>query len=217
MTLDLILIALAISLEPIPLTGFILVLSSEGGIGKGLGFLLGWVTSLSAIVIVSMVATGGKPVRTGSAPSTAGLTVRMAVGAGLLGVAWWYARRRDPDKPKTTPKWMGSIDRMGFVGAAFLAFLLQPWGLVIAGVATVVQADLSSAGDVAGLVLFVVLATATYLGMEIYALSSPERARQGLGNLRTWIDNHKDVIIIWISVLIGLYLIVKSAYLLASA
>ncbi len=42
MVLDLLLIGLGITLEPFPLTAFILVLSAEKGIWKGLAFLLGW-------------------------------------------------------------------------------------------------------------------------------------------------------------------------------
>ena len=42
MVLNLLLIGLAITLEPFPLTAFILVLSAEKGIWKGLAFILGW-------------------------------------------------------------------------------------------------------------------------------------------------------------------------------
>ena len=42
MTLDLILIGLAITLEPIPLMAFILILASERGVRKAAGFLFGW-------------------------------------------------------------------------------------------------------------------------------------------------------------------------------
>jgi hypothetical protein len=40
--LDLVLIGLAITLEPLPLTAFLLVLASERGVRKGAAFIFGW-------------------------------------------------------------------------------------------------------------------------------------------------------------------------------
>jgi hypothetical protein len=40
--LDLVIIGLAITLEPITLVAFILILASEKGTRKGLAFILGW-------------------------------------------------------------------------------------------------------------------------------------------------------------------------------
>ena len=48
MALTLILLALAISLEPFPLLGFILLLVSEGGRKKAIAFLAGWMATLIA-------------------------------------------------------------------------------------------------------------------------------------------------------------------------
>ena len=51
MTIDLILIGLAITLEPIPLTAFILVLASKNGTKKGAAFIFGWLVSLAIVFI----------------------------------------------------------------------------------------------------------------------------------------------------------------------
>ena len=55
MVLDLLLIGLAITLEPFPLTAFILVLSAEKGTWKGLAFILGWLACL-VVVIAAVIA-----------------------------------------------------------------------------------------------------------------------------------------------------------------
>jgi hypothetical protein len=49
LVLDLVLIGLGITLEPFPLIAFILVLSAEKGIWKGLAFLLGWLARLDRL------------------------------------------------------------------------------------------------------------------------------------------------------------------------
>ena len=50
MVLDLLLIGLGITLEPFPVTGFILLLSAERGIIKGLAYILGWLACLVVVI-----------------------------------------------------------------------------------------------------------------------------------------------------------------------
>src|ERR1700690_291822 len=106
MIFELLLIGLVITLEPIPLTAFILVLASEGGVRKGAGFNFGWLVSLAIVVAATVLATGNKPPAPSTAPSLAALAVKMLIGVGLLLVALRQWRRMGrPKKPKKTPKW----------------------------------------------------------------------------------------------------------------
>ena len=50
MILDLVLIGLAITLDPLPLTAFMIVLPSKGGVRKGAAFVFGWLVSLAIVV-----------------------------------------------------------------------------------------------------------------------------------------------------------------------
>ena len=47
MILDLVLIGLAITLDPLPLTAFLVVLPSKRGTVKGAAFVFGWLVSLA--------------------------------------------------------------------------------------------------------------------------------------------------------------------------
>ena len=76
MVLDLVIIGLAITLEPLTIVAFILLLASKGGIWKGLAFILGWTACLVAVIAAVVLATGGKPPRPHTAPSTAVLVSR---------------------------------------------------------------------------------------------------------------------------------------------
>ena len=75
MALNLLLIGLAITLEPFPLTAFILVLSAEKGIWKGLAFILGWLACLVVVIAAVIAATGNNPPKPQTVPSTAALAV----------------------------------------------------------------------------------------------------------------------------------------------
>ena len=65
------------------------------------------------------------------------------------------------------------------------AAFLQPWTLVAAGAATITQAKLATAGSYLALVLFCLLATASFLYLELYAAFVPAAARVRLDRLRT--------------------------------
>ena len=68
MVLDLMLIGLAIALEPFPLTAFILILSSGKGTLKGLAFIMGWLACLVAVIAAVIITTGGTPPKPQTTP-----------------------------------------------------------------------------------------------------------------------------------------------------
>jgi threonine/homoserine/homoserine lactone efflux protein len=69
MTFDLLLIGLAITLDPLPVSAQILLLGGERGIRNGIGFVLGWMLTLAGVVVLTLLVTGGKPLSRSSAPS----------------------------------------------------------------------------------------------------------------------------------------------------
>ena len=214
MILDLVLIGLAITLDPLPLTAFMIVLPSKGGVRKGAAFVFGWLVSLAIVVTVTVVATGNNPPKPSTAPSLASLAVRAALGAVLVVIGVRHVRARGrPKPPKKPPKWQEHVDSMSPWFAMVLAPTLQPWALIGAGAATVVEAKLSSWESFLALFGYCVLASASYLAMEIYAIVKPDQSQALLARFRAWIDDHTDQVIIVGSLLIGFWLIGNSIYL----
>lgn len=217
MILDLVLIGLAITLEPLPLTAFLLVLASERGVRKGAAFVFGWFLSLAAVIALTVLATGNHSPEPRTARSAAVLAVKIAIGTGLLLIALRQRRRMGrPKKPRKPPKWQARIDKMPSWHAVVIAALVQPWPLVAAAAAIVVEVKLSSAATYLSLILFCLIATSSVLAIEIHAVFRPERSRALLARIKAWIDTHTDQAIIIVSVLLGLRLIGKSSYLLAA-
>jgi hypothetical protein len=217
MVLDLVLIGLAITLDPLPLTAFFVVLPSKGGTRKGAAFVFGWLVSLAVVVSVTVLATGNNPPKPNTAPSLAALAVKIALGAFLVVVAVRHYRRMGrPKPPKKPPKWQSHVDTMSPWFALGLAPTLQPWGLIGAGAATVVEAKLSSWETYLALFLFCILASASYLAMEIYTVVRFEQSQAFLARVRKWIDMHTDQAIIVGSLILGFWLIGNSIYLIAT-
>jgi hypothetical protein len=217
MILDLLLIGLVITLEPIPLTAFLLILLSKSGTRKGAAFIFGWLLSLAVVVAVTVLVTGNKPPQPNTAPSLGALAAKIAIGVALVLIAIRQRRRMgQPRPPKKPPKWQTGLDNMSPWYAMGLAPLTQPWGLVAAGVAVITEAKLTSWESYIALFLFCVVSTAVYIALELYAGFRPERAQTFLGRIRTWIDTHTDQVIIVVSLVLGLWLVGKSIYVIVT-
>ena len=214
MVLNLVIIGLAITLEPLTLIAFILLLAARKGLWKGLAFILGFVASVVAVIAAVLLTTGGNPPRQNTAPSTAVLVVKALLGVLLILIG--LRQRRRLGRPRKPPTWMARLDHMSPVAATGFGAFMVPWSLVAIGAATVVQAKLSTAGDWLALVAFCLLCTSTFLVMELYATFSPEAAQARLGRVRTWIDAHTDQAIIVGAIVIGCYFLADSIFLLVS-
>ena len=217
LVLNLMLIGLAVALDPLPLTAFLIVLPSQRGTVKGAAFVFGWLVSLAIVVTITVLATGNNPPKPATVPSLASLAIKIALGLVLVRIAIRHIRARgQPKPPKNPPKWQAHVDSMSTWFALALAPTLQPWVLIGAGAATVVEAKLSSWESILALILYCVLASSSYLAMEIYAVVRPANSQALLARFRAWIDAHTDQVIIAGSLIIGLWLIANSIYLIVS-
>ncbi|MFI0986849.1 GAP family protein [Streptomyces exfoliatus] len=210
MVLDLVVIGTAITLGPLHNSAFILLLSSRRGVRQGLAFLLSWLANLITVIAVVVLLTGGQPPARHSAPSTAALAAKLAIGLAL--VLYGAHRRRRPPRPHGPPRWAARIDNASWVTAAGLAWLLQPWGLVGAGAATALEANLSTADDWLALTGYCLLATLSLIVMEMYAVWAPAAAEARLNALRDWLGRHQEQLIVTLSLLAGLWLTAASIY-----
>ena len=217
MVLNLLLIGLVIALDPLPLTAFLVVLPSKRGVRKGTAYLFGWLVSLAIVVTVTVLATGNNPPKPNTVPTLASLAVKIAIGAFLVWIAIRQRRRmRGPKKPKKPPKWQEHVDNMSPWFAMGLAPALQPWTLIAAGAATVVEAKLSSWESFLALIGFCILGSASYIAMVIYAAFWPAPAQAFLTRSRSWIERHTDEAIVIGCLILGFWLIANSIYLIVS-
>ena len=213
--LELMLIGVAVALDPLPLTAFLVVLPSKGGARKGAAFVFGWLVSLAIVVTITILATGNNPPKPATVPSVAALVVKIVLGVVLVRIAVKHIQARGrPKPPKKPPRWQAQVDSMSPWFALALAPTLQPWVLIGAGAATVVEAKLSTWGSFLALVLYCVLASSSYLAMEIYAVVKPDKSKELLARCRAWIDARMDQAIIVGCLVIGLWFIANSLYLI---
>ena len=126
------------------------------------------------------------------------------------------AKMGRPKTPKKPPKWQTGIDNMSPWVVIGLAPLTQPWGLVAAGVATIMEAKLSSAESYIALFLFCRGRHSRLPGHGDLRRLPTRAGPDHPGRLRTWIDTHTDQVIIILSLGLGLWLVGKSIYTLVT-
>ena len=78
------------------------------------------------------------------------------------------------------------------------------------------QAKLSTAGDWLALVLFYLLATSSFLVMELYATFAPAAAGARFEQVHQWINTHQDQAIVIGALAVGAWLLGHSLYLIVS-
>jgi hypothetical protein len=209
---NLLLIAIGITLNPLPLLPFVLLLSGENGTMKGLAYILGWLGCLVVIIVAVFLTTGNNPPAPKTVPSTAILAVKLAVGIWLIRIA--MRKRRQMGQPRKPPAWMGALDHLSLSRCAGLAVFLQPWAMVAAGAATVAEAKLDSPGSFLALMFFCLLATSSMLSLELYTAFAGAEADVRLAKIRDWLTAHQEQVIIVVFLLLGFWLAGESIRLL---
>jgi Sap, sulfolipid-1-addressing protein len=210
---DLVLIALGIALQPFRLSAFIVILSTENGNRKGLGFLLGWLACLVLVIAAVVLITGGRPVHFLTIPGTLVVIAKLALGIALIVIAAIESRRHG--RPRILTAVLARLDRMSPWTAALVAAIVQPWTLVAAGAVTATQAKLSSVADYLALASFCLLATSSFAALELWSVLAPARASARLATLRAWLDKHGHQIIVVVCLALGLWLTGRSIHVLA--
>jgi hypothetical protein len=204
----LVVLGLVIAIEPLPVIGFILVLSTPRGRANGVAFVAGWVATMVAIAAgVVALADAWSPEGSRS-ESQLGYGLQLVAGLALL-VLWRVRSRRPaPGAERPPPGWMRRVDRLHPPGAAFLGFLLQPWPLTAAAMGAILRAGVGAAESVVAAAVFVAVSTSGLLTMLGYELLAPERARSRLRALRTWLEGHRSAAITVTAGVVGAWLAV---------
>ncbi len=169
---------------------FGLVLATRRGTRNGVAFILGWITTVTLIGVVTALLGGSISITNSNTPGAWTLALEIVMGA-LLIVVWMRRRFRPKPKPehevvevKPQPAWQRKIDSMGYVGAFILGGAVQTWPVMIAAAAEVVRTDLSGWETFLLMVGFAVATTAGIVTLEILAIRTPGSAAARLDRMQ---------------------------------
>jgi threonine/homoserine/homoserine lactone efflux protein len=210
---DILPLAVAVAIFPVPIIAVVLVLGSDRGTAKGLAFVLAWCVGLTAVGGIVLVFAGVADASDEGEPATWVNVLLLGLGLLLLVAAVRQWRGRPSSGEETpTPGWMRTIDEFTIAkagGAGFALSALNPKNLLLTAAAAldIAEVGLPAGRQVALLLGFVLVASAGVLTPLVFALALGDRSRELLEGLRAWMARYNAVIMGLLFLLIGAKLI----------
>ena len=194
---------MAVAISPVAIVAVIMMLLSGSAARNSISFLIGWLVSITGVVIV-VLAIGGL-----ERNATSRGYARIAIGVALFAVAVrrWH-RRPGPDEEPELPTWMSSIDELTAVKAVGVRVLLSfvnPknfWITVAAGL-SIAAGGLDVAEETVVVAVFLLVASITVIVPVVGYAVAPRRVEPVLGSLRQWLIAHDAAVMTVLLILIG--------------
>jgi hypothetical protein len=216
-------LAAAVAVSPLPIVAIILLLATPDGRRNGLLFILAWVLGLAALgaIMLAIGARGGASTHHHH-PATWVGALKLALGVllALFGAWEWRRRPRDPAQAHL-PAWMAVIDRFTPVKILGLGLLFSAANIKNAALTIAAGASISSAGigvpqQIATLAIFVIIGSlGVFAPLAVYLILR-ERAKRMLGSWRDWAAQHNAAVLAVLFFVMGLKLIGDGISILAS-
>ncbi|SDT26219.1 GAP family protein [Microlunatus soli] len=211
---DILPIALAIAISPMPIMAVVLMLMSAHGRGASLAFLLAWILGVAMVVTIATIAISPAS-GDDDGPSRVASLIKVLLGVATLVLAFRQWRKRpEAGQEPARPRWMATIDSMtvgkAFVTGAVLS-TVNPKNLALGltGGVTIGAVDLGAGGAVIAIVVFVAIASCTVAAPVFAYLTAPDRVRAPLDGLRVWLEHHNAAVMAVLLLLMGVSIIGK--------
>src|SRR5690348_6100260 len=122
---DVLPLAVAVAIFPVPIIAVVLVLASDGGRVKAVAFVAAWAAGLAVVGAVVLALSGIADATDDGEPATWVNVVLLVLGVAVLATAVtsWRGRPRGDDEPPI-PGWMRTIGDFTPAKAAAAGFAL---------------------------------------------------------------------------------------------
>jgi threonine/homoserine/homoserine lactone efflux protein len=214
---DLLPLALAVAICPIPIIAVILMLFSQRSRANSAMFMLGWIVGVLGVTVVALVIANTQDLTQSNGQAEDSVsTVKLVLGVLLILLAArdWRGRPKEGETP-TLPKYLEAIDTLTPPKALGLGLLLSAANpkslvLIVAGALTISQADLSDGDTVIAVLVFVVIAVSTVVAPVVLYNVMGERAQPVLNSMRAWLTQNNATVMAVLLLVIGVVVIGKA-------
>jgi Sap, sulfolipid-1-addressing protein len=201
-------IAVAVAFSSVPITVTILIMLSPNRNRAALPFLVGWVTGVVAVIVLSALGASAlpQPPRRGADTTTAVLEIM--IGAALIVLGAVNLRRGERTG---LPGWLSAVDSFGALASFGVAVLLdfRPKGLLLGIAAGLTLHAASVRPSQAGvlIVIYTVIATSTVVVPIAGSLIAPRRMEPKLIAARDWLARSGRILTSLMMFMIGVVII----------
>jgi threonine/homoserine/homoserine lactone efflux protein len=205
--------ALGVAISPVPIIAVILMLLSPRATGASVGFMIGWVIGIAAVV--TAVALLLDPADDGDASDPSTLSSLIKIGLGvlmlLLAAAQWRSRPPPGEEPKL-PGWMKAVDEMNGVRAVGFGIVLavanpKNLPLCLAGGVTIAGGDLGGGRVAVSIAVFVAIAACSVVLPVLAYLIARDRIQDELNELREWLTANNATVMALLLLVLGVVIV----------
>ena len=201
------------AIAPVMIVAVIIMLSSKGGLGKSVAFILGRILCYILWGVLFIALAGAVASADSGETSTASLVIKTLLGGLLLVLAAKsYLGEDDPDAPP--PKWMSALDKAKvgvLLGIGFLLSIVQLRFvlLMMVGATSIAEAQLSTVQVVISLaVLILAVIWPQLLPIVLYVVMG-DRAQTMLESMNSWLAHNQRIVNVVVLGLFGVVLLAQ--------
>jgi hypothetical protein len=203
-------IAVAVAISSVPITVTILILLSPNRTRAAVPFLVGWVTGVVAVIILSALGASALPApRRGPDIVTAVLHIMIGIALVVLGVI--SLRRSSRSERTGLPGWLSAVDSFGVLAAFGVAVLLdfRPKGLLlgIAAGLTLHNASVRASEAAVLIGIYTLIATSTVVVPITASLMAPRWMEPRLIAARDWLAHNGRTLTSSMMLMIGVVIL----------
>ena len=204
-------IAVAVAISSVPITVTVLILLSPNRNRAALPFLVGWVTGVVAVIVLSALGASALPEPPRRGPDIVTAVLQIMIGTALVVLGVVGLRRSSRTEHTGLPRWLSAVDSFGALAAFGVAVLLdlRPKGLLLgiaAGLA-LHTASLRAGEDAVLIVTYTVIATSTVVIPIVASLIAPRRMEPRLIAARDWLAHNGRVLTSSMMFMIGVVIL----------
>lgn len=206
-------IATAVALSPMPIVATLLILLSVRPRVNGITFLAGWILGLILLVFIMSSLISGSEEAAGSHSIRSIINGVLGVLLIIFALKQWEKRTRAGEKPKV-PKWMASIESFSplksfaaGLGLATLNFKNTPLGIAAATIMS--RAD-TAAGQIELLIVYLIIGSTTVAVPVIAVFLYGKKIQGTLNTLKEWLVYHNNAIMFVLFLILGALLLSKA-------
>jgi hypothetical protein len=212
---DILPLAIAVTISPVPIVAAILLLFTERRIPNGGAYVIGFTAGVAAVLGVLVTIAGTQDLSGDGAESTATAVLQLVLGALLLLAAVRQFRARPaPGAAQPMPRWMEGISSFGagkslLVGLVVGAANPKNVAMALGASVAIAGAGLPASEDVVVVVVYTVVAVLGVAAPLGITFVMGQRAQGILDGWKAWLAHNNSAVMCVLFLVFGVILIGK--------
>ena len=200
--------------SPVSVVTVIVLLTMPAGRRRALAFVGGWLVALAVLGSLTLFVLHGQDFGSrSSTPSRAASVIEIVLGCALLVWAVVAYRRREPSKgSRSTPQWLGRIERTHWLVGIAVGAVMLSYGLSLAAASEILKANVSRLDAGLALGVFALTSMVTVLAPIVIVLVAPERSEQTLAAWKAWLLGNSRAVALVVLMVVAALLIVRGVH-----